>query len=102
MRRYIFSALVALLCSTIDVGAKITHLLPTPKIVKESNGTFNLNEKIRIEDESQNALLEKFIVQHCRTTKKRNAPSITVKMVESIEGSLSFGIVKECTSPAFS
>lgn len=90
MRRYIFSALVALLCSTIDVGAKITHLLPTPKIVKESNGTFNLNEKIRIEDESQNALLEKFIGQHCRTTKKRNAPTITVKMAGSIEGSYDY------------
>ena len=91
MKRYIFTAIIALLGSTICTEAKIKELLPTPKFVKQINSnSFDLRRKIKINDDSENVLLKKFIEKHGSTTNKKTAPEVTVKIVKNIQGSYDY------------
>ena len=60
MRKYILTTIIALLSTAICAEAKVTELLPTPKIVKQtSSNSFTLGRKVRINDESKNVHREK-------------------------------------------
>ncbi len=91
MKRYIFTAIIAIFGIATNVDGKITELLPTPKIVKQTNSaSFDLNRRIRIDDDCKNVLLKKFIENHGGVTNQKTAPIITVKLVQSIQGSYDY------------
>ncbi len=91
MKKYIFTAIIAMFGIAANVEGKVTELLPTPKIVKLTNSTeFDLNRKIRIDDGSKNVLLKEFVEKYGGITNKKSAPSITVRFAKSIEGSYDY------------
>ena len=81
---------IAIICAIIGTEAKITHLLPTPQIIKQETGYFPLHKKIRINDATNNPLLKSFIETYTRTTKSPNAPAISVEIVEEIKSSYDY------------
>lgn len=85
MKRHITAFIVAILCATCSIHAKITHLLPTPKTVKAGNGFFPLGKKIRLSDASGNILLRTFAENNGGTTQSSDAPEIATEIVASIE-----------------
>lgn len=92
----ILSATLVLLMAVLPslVQAKVTHLLPKPHEVKETNGTpFALKRDVTITyagEAAQCALLEKFFTDNgCELTATGGTP-ITVTLVESIDGTYDY------------
>ena len=88
MKKQITAIIVALLCSSVQ--AKITHLLPTPKMVTESNGYFSLGKKIKISDTSNNTLLRTFAEENGGITQSADAPQITTEIAATIAGAYDY------------
>lgn len=89
MKRHIIVS-IAIICSILGTEAKITHLLPTPKIINEAEGYFSLKRKIRIEDATGNQLLKYFAAKHTLITERADAPVICVEIVPDIAGSYDY------------
>ena len=81
---------ITLICSIFAAEAKITHLLPTPKMITRGEGIFSLNRKIRIEDATGNQLLKSFADKYTRVTQRADAPVICTEMVPAIEGAYDY------------
>lgn len=88
MKKQITAIIVALFCSSVQ--AKITHLLPTPKMVTENNGYFSLGKKIKISDTSNNTLLRTFAEENGGITQSADAPQITTEIAATIAGAYDY------------
>ena len=88
MRRHMLPALIALmLCLPVTMQAKVQHLLPKVHALKETNATpFALQRTVTITDETNSAALKKVFTDNGCTIEQDASATVTVQMVESIEG----------------
>ena len=93
MKKYIIAIVILVSCS-IKAEAKINHLLPTPKIIKQTNkeSFFKLGRKIKIIDESNNISLKSFINANGGITRKTSAPEVIVKIVSEIKETYDYNL----------
>ncbi|MBR5149784.1 MAG: family 20 glycosylhydrolase [Bacteroidaceae bacterium] len=90
MKKYILFLLAAAMFTATE--AKIEHLLPTPKAVTRSEGSFPLNKRIRITAEERVPLLMDFAKLCGGVTDKASAPEIAVEMVATIPGAYDYAL----------
>lgn len=79
-----------LLIATMPVSAKVTHLMPTPKSVSVTEGTFALNRPVQLTDATGCKYLKNFLEQHGCTISTDATASVTVEIVASIEGAYDY------------
>ena len=80
----------ALLCIPMTMQAKVEHLLPKVHSLKETKGTpFALQRAVTITDETNSAALKKVFTDYGCTIGK-DVATVTVEMVESIEGAYDY------------
>ena len=91
MRKHIVPALIALmLCLPFALQAKVNHLLPKVHSLTETKGTpFALKRTVTIADETNSAALKKVFTDYDCTIGQGSA-TVTVQMVESIEGAYDY------------
>ncbi len=91
MKRFLLATLVALIVLLPSmVQAKVTHLLPKPHSVVESDGAaFALGRKVTITDETGCIALQKFFTSNGCTIGEGGA-TVNVTIVESIDGTYDY------------
>ena len=92
MRKHRISALIALmLCLPLTMLAKVEHLLPKVHSLTETKGTpFALQRTVTITDANNTAALRKVFTDYGCTIEDGAAATVTVQMVESIEGAYDY------------
>ena len=95
MRKHRISALIALmLCLPLTMLAKVEHLLPKVHTLNVANGLpFALQRTVTITDENNTAALKKVFTDYGCTIESGAAATVTVEMVESIEGAYDYTLV---------
>lgn len=79
-----------LLIAVMPTSAKVTHLMPTPKSVSITEGTFALNRPVQLTDATGCKYLENFLEQHGCTISSDATATVTVELVTSIEGAYDY------------
>ena len=83
--------LTALVCSPLSMQAKVEHLLPKVHSLTETKGTpFALKRTVTIADDTNSAALKKVFTDYGCTIQDGASATVTVQMVESIEGAYDY------------
>ncbi len=92
MRKHRVTALIALmLCLPLTMLAKVEHLLPKVHTLNVANGLpFALQRTVTITDVNNTAALQKVFTDYGCTIESGAAATVTVEMVESIEGAYDY------------
>ena len=92
MRKHILPALVAMmLCLPMAMQADVTHLLPKVHSLNVTNQpSFELQRAVTITDANNTVALEKVFTDYGCTIEEGASATVTVQMVESIEGAYDY------------
>ncbi len=94
MKKYITPTFLALALAGLPQqgAAKVADLLPLPNnVVKTEGGApFALNRSVKITDATDNAALKRFLAANNCTTADDAAATVTVELVESINGTYDY------------
>ena len=94
MRKHIVPALITLmLCLPLGLQAGVTHLLPKVHSLNVTNQlSFDLQRAVTITDVNNTAALKKVFTDYGCTIQDGASATVTVQMVESIEGAYDYAL----------
>ncbi|MBR2638098.1 MAG: family 20 glycosylhydrolase [Bacteroidaceae bacterium] len=90
MKKHLLTLMAIALIIAIPSQAKVTHLLPKPKSVTQTEGSFALNREIKISDPTECKYLLNFLNEHGCTQSQDAKASVTVTMVNNIDGAYDY------------